>query len=82
MNAGYVGFKWAEKFDEKEKLGAYAMKRVAAGAHLELRATLWLFEPAKGSDDRADFCLGLIRVCEFYYRVWIFDFDLTEMKNF
>ena len=29
---------------EKEKLGAYAMKRVAAGVHLP---TPWLFEPSK-----------------------------------
>ena len=39
---------------EKEKLGAYAMKRVAAGAHLP---TSWLFEPAKLPDDRTDDCL-------------------------
>ena len=35
-------------------LEAYAMKRVAAGAHLP---TPWLFEPAKRPDDRADYCL-------------------------
>ena len=34
----------------------YAMKRVAAGAHLP---TPWVFEPAKRPDDRADYCLGL-----------------------
>ena len=39
----------------KGKLGAYAMKRVAAGAHLP---NPWLFEPAKRPDDRADYCLG------------------------
>ena len=40
---------------EKEgKLGAYAMKRVAAGAHLP---TPRFFEPAKRPDDRADYCL-------------------------
>ena len=38
----------------KGKLGTYAMKRVAAGAHLP---TPWLFEPAKRPDDRADYCL-------------------------
>ena len=32
------------------------MKRVAAGAHLP---TPWYFEPAKRSDDRADYCLEL-----------------------
>ena len=31
------------------------MKRVDAGAHLP---TPWLFQPAKRSDDRADYCLG------------------------
>ena len=36
------------------KLGAYALKRVAAGAHLP---TPRLFEPAKRPDDRADYCL-------------------------
>ena len=40
--------------EEKGKLGAYAMKRVAAGAHLP---TPWLFEPTKRPDDRADYCL-------------------------
>ena len=39
----------------KGKLGTYAMKRVAAGAHLP---TPWLFEPAKRPDDRADYYLG------------------------
>ena len=40
----------------KGKLGAYAMKRLAAGAHLP---TPWHFEPAKRPDDRADYCLEL-----------------------
>ena len=35
----------------KGKLGAHAIKRVAAGAHFP---SLWLFEPAKRPDDRAD----------------------------
>ena len=43
---------WGRK---KGKLGTYAMKRVAAGAHLPKP---WLFEPAKRPDDRADYCLG------------------------
>ena len=38
----------------KRTLGAYAMKRVAAGAHLPIS---WLFEPAERPDDRADYCL-------------------------
>ena len=37
------------------KLGASAMKRVAAGDYLP---TPWLFEPAKCSDDIADYCPG------------------------
>ena len=40
---------------EKEKLGAYAMKCVAAGTYLP---TPWLFQPVKRPDDRADYCLG------------------------
>ena len=36
------------------KFGTYTMKRVAAGA---LLPTPWLFDPAKRSDDRADYCL-------------------------
>ena len=36
---------------EKGKLGAYAMKLVATGAHLPAP---WLFEPAKCPDDRAE----------------------------
>ena len=40
---------------EKGNLGSYAMKLVAAGAHIP---TPWLFEPAKCPDDRADYCLG------------------------
>ena len=40
------------------KLGAYAMKRVAAGTHLP---TPWLFEPAKRPDDRADYYLEISR---------------------
>ena len=37
---------------KKRKVGANAMKRVAAGAHLP---TPWLFAPAKRPDDRAEF---------------------------
>ena len=38
---------------KKGKLGAHAIKRVTAGAHLP---TPWVFEPAKRPDYRADFC--------------------------
>ena len=40
----------------KESCGSYAIKRVAAGAHL---SHLWLFEPAKRPDDSADLLPGL-----------------------
>ena len=43
------------KESKEGKLGAYAMKRVAAGAHVPAP---WLFEPAKRPDDGADYCLG------------------------
>ena len=36
---------------KKKKLEAYAMKRVAAGAHIR---NPWLFQPAKRPDDRAN----------------------------
>ena len=41
------------------KLGAYAMKRVAAGAHLPIP---WLFEAAKRTVDNPDYCLELCPV--------------------
>ena len=44
-------------YRKKRKLVPYAMKRVAADAHLP---TPWLFEPAKRPDHRADYCLGLL----------------------
>ena len=43
---------------KEEMLGAHAMKRVAAGAHLP---TPWLFELAKRPDDRADYCLEYLQ---------------------
>ena len=42
---------------EKRKVGALAMKRVAAGAHLP---TPWLFEPAKRSDDKPTTALAAV----------------------
>ena len=42
--------------DHQGKLGAKAMKRVAAGAHLP---TPWHFKPAKRPDGRAKLLLGL-----------------------
>ena len=49
----------SEERRKKGKLGAHAIKRVAAGAHFQ---TPWLFERAKRPDDRADYCLD----CSFY----------------
>ena len=39
---------------KEEELVVYAIKRVAAGAHVP---TPRFFEPAKRPDDRADFCM-------------------------
>ena len=44
----------SQEREVKGKLGANAMKRVAAGAHLP---TTWHFVPAKRPDDTADYCL-------------------------
>ena len=56
------------------EVGAYAIKRVAAGAHLP---TLWLFEPAKCPDDKADYYLD----CSFFpqckHRVHLFTLEWT-----
>ena len=51
-----TSYSWTKR---KRKLAAYAMNRVAAGAHLPTHS---LFEPAKRPDDRVDYCLD----CSFY----------------
>ena len=56
----------------EKKLGAYAMKRVAAGAHLP---TPWFFEPAKRPDDRADYCLGYSFLPQWKHRVLVFTLE-------
>ena len=75
----------------KGKLGAHAMKRVAAGVHLP---TPRLFELAKRPDDRADYCLderiyrppnahgifGFIRM--FIFRLFRKKCVRTEFKRF
>ena len=48
---------WKPTVTARDKLGAHAMKRVAAGAHLP---TTWFFEPGKRPDNRADYCLDKI----------------------
>ena len=55
--------------NRKGKLGTYAMKRVAAGAHLP---TAWLFEPAKRPDARADYCLDCSFLTQWKHRVLVF----------
>ena len=45
------------KGKSKGKLGANAMKRVAAGDHFPI-PWLGIFEPAKRPDDRVDYCLN------------------------
>ena len=57
----------------KEKLGSYAMKGVAAGAHLP---TPRLFEPAKRPDDTADYCLEPTTTKERKKVVFFFDFPV------
>ena len=60
--------------NEKECLGAYAMERVAAGAH---PPTTWLFEPAKRPDDTADYCLDCSFLLLCGYREFYFTVDWT-----
>ena len=43
---------------KEKELGAHALDREAAGAHLP---TSWLFEPAKCPDDGGDYCVGIRR---------------------
>ena len=62
---------------KKRKLGANAMKRVAAGAHLP---TPWLFEPAKSSDDRADYCLDGSFLPQWNHRVLDFTLEWSGAR--
>ena len=55
--------------NEKGKLGANAMKRVAASDHLP---TTWLFDPAKRPDDRADYCLDWCFLPQCKHQVLVF----------
>ena len=63
---------------KKGKLGAYAMKRVAAGADLP---TSWLFEPAKRPDDRADYCLDCSFLHQCKHQVLVFTPEWSEISN-
>ena len=53
---------------------SYAMKRVAAGAHLP---TPWHFEPAEREDDRADYCLGRSFLPKCKHHVLVFPVEWT-----
>ena len=57
--------------------GAYAIKRVAAVAHLR---TPWLFEPAERQDDRADYCLDCSFVPYCKHRVLVFTVEWTGAR--
>ena len=56
--------------EEKRKLGANAMKRVAAGAHL----------PAKRPDDRADYCLDCSFLPQWKHRVLVFTLEWSGVR--
>ena len=59
MNVSHVEItdSHAENSICERKVGVYAKKGVAAGAHLP---TTWHFEPAKRADDRTGYCSFLI----------------------
>ena len=58
----------------KGKMGAYAIKRVAAGAYLP---TSWLFEPAKRPDDRADYCGDCRFLPQWKHQVLVFTLECS-----
>ena len=62
---------------EKGKLGANAMKRVAAGA---LPPAAWIFEPAKRSYDRADYCLDCSFLPQWKHRVLVFTLECSGAR--
>ena len=61
----------------KRKLGAHAMKRIAAGAHL---STPWLFESAKRPDNRADYCLDCSFLPKWKHRVLVFTLEWSRAR--
>ena len=62
---------------KKGKLGAHAIKRVAASAHLP---TPWLFEPAKRSDDRADYFLDCSFLPQWEHQVHVFTLEWSGAR--
>ena len=53
------------------------MKRVAAGAHLP---TPWLFEPAKHTDDRANYCLDCSFLPQWKLQVLVFTLERSGAR--
>ena len=62
---------------KKWRVGANAMKRVAAGAHLP---TPWHFEPAKRPDDRAAYCLDGSFLPQWMHRVLVFTLEWSGAR--
>ena len=62
----------------KWKLGANAIKRVAAGTHL---STPWLFEPAKRPHDRAVYYLDCSFLPQCKHQVLFFTVEWTGARH-
>ena len=60
---------------EKERLGANAMKRIAAGAHLQK-----FFEPKNRPDDRADYCLDCSFLSQCKHQVLVFTLEWSGTR--
>ena len=59
-------------------LGAYAMKRIAAIAHLP---TSWLLEPVKRPDDTAHYCPDGIFLHKCKHKVLVFTVEWTGARH-
>ena len=53
------------------------MKRITMGAHLQ---TVWLFEPAKLPDDRADYCLNYSFLPQCKHQVLVFTLEWSGAR--
>ena len=67
-----VWLHWVNTNKKEGKIGANAIKRIAAGAHLP---TPWLFEPAKRPYDRADYGLDCSFLPQCKHRVLVFTLE-------
>ena len=65
------------RVQKKGKLGSYAIKRVAAGAHIP---TPWLFEPAKRPDDAADYCLDYSSLPRWKHQILVFTLEWSKAR--